>query len=119
MTQAERLWSAIGGLRTNALDVGEGHGGPGNNLSKQERVDAWPALQPVIERPHVVDLEDLWLEEQGVNLPGTSSSVRPNWQRPMSRLLDDIISDPLVNDVLLRLGAARGADASAVPPSPA
>ena len=26
-------------------------------------------------------LEDLWLEEVSVNLPGTSSSVRPNWQR--------------------------------------
>jgi len=35
-------------------------------------------------------LEDLWLEEVAVNLPGTPSSTRPNWQRPMRRLLDEI-----------------------------
>jgi 4-alpha-glucanotransferase len=64
-------------------------------------------------------LEDLWLEEEGVNLPGTPSSVRPNWQRPMSRLLDDIISDPLLNTVLLRLRTAREADTSVASPSPA
>jgi 4-alpha-glucanotransferase len=71
------------------------------------------------ESPLVVAwLEDLWLEPQGVNLPGTPSSVRPNWQRSMSRLLDEIISDPLLNAVLLRLRAARGADSSAASPSP-
>jgi 4-alpha-glucanotransferase len=63
-------------------------------------------------------LEDLWLEEEGVNLPGTPSLVRANWQRPMSRLLDGIISDPLLNAVLRRLRAARGADSSAASPSP-
>jgi 4-alpha-glucanotransferase len=63
-------------------------------------------------------LEDLWLEKEGVNLPGTPSSVRPNWQRPMSRLLDDVISDPLLDAVLLRLRTARGAEASAAPASP-
>jgi 4-alpha-glucanotransferase len=63
-------------------------------------------------------LEDLWLEEQRVNLPGTPSSVRPNWQRPMSRLLDDIISDPLLDSVLLRLRTARGGDANAASASP-
>jgi 4-alpha-glucanotransferase len=41
-------------------------------------------------------LEDLWLEKTGVNLPGTRSSDRPNWQRPMGRLLDDIVNDPEV-----------------------
>jgi 4-alpha-glucanotransferase len=39
-------------------------------------------------------LEDFWLEERGVNLPGTRSSDRPNWQRPMRRLLDEIVKDP-------------------------
>jgi 4-alpha-glucanotransferase len=38
-------------------------------------------------------LEDLWLEKKGVNLPGTRSSDRPNWQRPMCRLLDEIVND--------------------------
>lgn len=41
-------------------------------------------------------IEDLWLEVRGVNLPGTRSSARPNWQRPMSLLLDDIVTDPLI-----------------------
>ena len=39
-------------------------------------------------------LEDLWLEEVAVNLPGTPSSTRPNWQRPMRRLLDEVFTDP-------------------------
>ena len=52
-------------------------------------------------------LEDLWLEEIGVNLPGTRSSQRPNWQRPMARLLDDILTDPEVRTLLDRLHRAR------------
>lgn len=54
-------------------------------------------------------LEDLWLEERAVNLPGTPSSVRPNWQRPMNRLLNDIFADPLVNACLSRLNHDRSA----------
>ncbi|MFL5404058.1 MAG: 4-alpha-glucanotransferase [Gemmatimonadales bacterium] len=52
-------------------------------------------------------LEDLWLEEEGVNLPGTPSSVRPNWQRPMRRLLDEIMTDPDVDELLRLLDRAR------------
>ncbi|HET8624935.1 MAG TPA: 4-alpha-glucanotransferase [Gemmatimonadales bacterium] len=55
----------------------------------------------------VLWLEDLWLEERGVNLPGTPSSVRPNWQLPMRRLLDDVLADPQVEDLLRRLDRAR------------
>lgn len=62
------------------------------------------------ESPLVVTwLEDLWLEEVGVNLPGTRSAERPNWQRPMGRLLDDIMTDPLVEACLRRLQEARAA----------
>jgi 4-alpha-glucanotransferase len=53
--------------------------------------------------------EDLWLEDRGVNLPGTPSSVRPNWQRPMRKLLDDIFTDPDVEALLTRLHRARAA----------
>jgi 4-alpha-glucanotransferase len=53
-------------------------------------------------------LEDLWLEEEGVNLPGTRSSERPNWQRPMSRLLDEALADPEVEELARRLARARG-----------
>lgn len=60
------------------------------------------------ESPLVVPwLEDLWLEDRGVNLPGTPSSVRPNWQYPMRRLLDDIFNDPDVKNLLGRLNQAR------------
>jgi 4-alpha-glucanotransferase len=52
-------------------------------------------------------LEDLWLEATAVNLPGTPSHVRPNWQRPMSRLLDDALGDAGVDALVRRLAAAR------------
>lgn len=52
-------------------------------------------------------LEDLWLEVAPVNVPGTASEERPNWQRPMSRSLDQAMDDPVVNQRLERLHAAR------------
>jgi 4-alpha-glucanotransferase len=57
-------------------------------------------------------LEDLWLEECAVNLPGTRSSVRPNWQRPMRHLLDEIFANPEVDDLLRRLHRARNPQSS-------
>jgi len=60
------------------------------------------------ESPLVVPwLEDLWLEEIGVNLPGTRSSERPNWQRPMRPLLDEVFTDPDIARLLSRLERAR------------
>jgi 4-alpha-glucanotransferase len=52
-------------------------------------------------------IEDLWLEAEQVNLPGTRSSERPNWQRPLSRVLDDVLTDAAVDEPLRRLAAAR------------
>src|SRR3970282_721514 len=52
-------------------------------------------------------LEDLWLEERAVNLPGTRSSERPNWQRPMGRLLDEIFPDPQGDKLIRRRQHAR------------
>ncbi|MEO5824358.1 MAG: 4-alpha-glucanotransferase [Gemmatimonadales bacterium] len=54
-------------------------------------------------------IEDLWLEVRGVNLPGTHSSARPNWQRPMARLLDDVVVDPVIAARTIVLDAARQA----------
>jgi 4-alpha-glucanotransferase len=54
-------------------------------------------------------LEDLWLEADLVNVPGTGSSERPNWQRPMARSLDDVMADPDVAALLRRLDEARAA----------
>ncbi len=60
------------------------------------------------ESPLVVPwLEDLWLEGRGVNLPGTRSSERANWQRPMQKLLDEIFSDPAIKAPIGRLHRAR------------
>ena len=60
------------------------------------------------ESPLVVPwLEDLWLEAVAVNLPGTPSFMRPNWQRPMQRRLDAVFSDPEVDGTLRRLHRAR------------
>jgi 4-alpha-glucanotransferase len=60
------------------------------------------------ESPLVVPwLEDLWLEDVRVNLPGTRSSVRPNWQRPMRRLLEEVFTDPEVDELIRRLHRAR------------
>ncbi len=55
-------------------------------------------------------LEDLWLEEVAVNLPGTPSSMRPNWQRPMGRPLDAIFTDPEVDALVRRLSRARNTE---------
>jgi 4-alpha-glucanotransferase len=33
--------------------------------------------------------------------------VRPNWQRPMQRLLDEIFTDPEVDALIRRLHRAR------------
>ncbi|HVO35731.1 MAG TPA: 4-alpha-glucanotransferase [Gemmatimonadales bacterium] len=52
-------------------------------------------------------IEDLWLEERRVNLPGTRSSDRPNWQSPMRKLLDEIFADGDVDALLRRLDRAR------------
>jgi 4-alpha-glucanotransferase len=60
------------------------------------------------ESPLVVPwLEDFWLEERAVNLPGTRSSLRPNWQRPMRRLLDEIFSDAEIDGLIRHLERAR------------
>ena len=60
------------------------------------------------ESPLVVPwLEDFWLEEVRVNLPGTPSSQRPNWQRPMRLLLDEIFTDREIEELVRRLDRAR------------
>ncbi len=59
-------------------------------------------------------LEDLWLEAEQVNLPGTRSSERPNWQRSMARTLDEIVVDPDIDARLRRLQEARR-NATAMP----
>ena len=63
-------------------------------------------------------LEDFWLEEVGANLPGTRSSDRPNWQRPMRLLLDEVFADPRVDGLLRRLHSARSHTGAHHPETP-
>jgi len=60
------------------------------------------------ESPLVIPwLEDFWLEDIRVNLPGTRSSERPNWQRPMRLLLDEVFTNREIDELLGRLHRAR------------
>jgi 4-alpha-glucanotransferase len=63
-------------------------------------------------------IEDLWLEAEQVNLPGTRSSERRNWQRPMSRLLEEALADPHVVTLAQGLQAARASAATEKPETP-
>lgn len=74
------------------------------------RVDDPPALLAKLlewlgqsDSPLVVPwIEDLWLEDVRVNLPGTRSS-----ERPMRQLLDEMFTDPEVDTLIHRLHRAR------------
>ena len=52
-------------------------------------------------------LEDLWLEEGSINLPGTAADLRPNWQRPLAAPLEDLLADPEVVTLAEVLAVAR------------
>lgn len=63
----------------------------------------------------LVWIEDFWLEEDQVNLPGTRSSDRPNWQRPLRAPLEELLSRPdvdarfrLLRDARERVGGSTG-----------
>ena len=43
----------------------------------------------------LVTLEDLWLEPRTQNVPGTTDE-RPNWRRPWSRSLEEVVADPAI-----------------------
>jgi len=54
----------------------------------------------------LVTLEDLWLEPQPQNVPGTSDE-RPNWRRPASRTIEQVVADPVVRAILDEIAALR------------
>ncbi|MHC4391001.1 MAG: 1,4-alpha-glucan branching protein GlgB [Planctomycetota bacterium] len=66
----------------------------------------------------MVNLEDLWLESEPQNVPGTSSAARPNWRRRLRRSLSEALADPEVGALLGAVGRARRAHAPARPPEP-
>jgi 4-alpha-glucanotransferase len=85
-------------------------GSPSEPRALLEKLLDWLGASP---SPLVIPwLEDLWLEDQQVNLPGTRSSERPNWQRPMRKLLDEIFTDPDVDELVRRLHRARNPESA-------
>ena len=59
-------------------------------------------------RTVLVNLEDLWLEEQPQNVPGTAGE-RPNWRRRLARALEAIESDPEIARLLREIDSLRRA----------
>jgi len=54
----------------------------------------------------LVTLEDLWLELEPQNVPGTGWE-RPNWRRKMRRTLEEVMREPSVVGVLERVSQLR------------
>ena len=81
------LASHVGGSPVTPTDVVD----PAQLL---ERVLVWlgGSTSPLVS----IWLEDLWLEVEPVNVPGSGSADRPNWQRPLAGLLDELLLDPEV-----------------------
>lgn len=77
---------------------------------KADTHDALSALLDLLARSPadvtLINLEDLWLEEQPQNVPGTSHE-RPNWRRRLQYSLDEIRNSAILNQTLLRIDAAR------------
>lgn len=55
----------------------------------------------------VIWLEDLWLERDPVNIPGSGSADRPNWARPLAEPLESVMADPSVLRRLAELAESR------------
>jgi 4-alpha-glucanotransferase len=57
----------------------------------------------------LVNLEDLWLETQPQNRPGTGAE-QPNWRRKFRLTLEQICDDPTLHDRLNRISRLRRPD---------
>ena len=65
-----------------------------------------PALAQSDADMLLVNLEDLWLESEPQNTPGTSHE-RPNWRRRLKYSLDEMRADKSVSELLEMVEAAR------------
>jgi 4-alpha-glucanotransferase len=54
-----------------------------------------------------ITLEDLWLERDPQNVPGTGDDEHPNWRRRMRLDRDQIRADGRVQDVLQTVAERR------------
>ena len=60
----------------------------------------------------LVNLEDLWLEQEPQNVPGTSHE-KPNWRRRMRYTLEELRNTTELDQTLQRIDAARRAEKDA------
>jgi 4-alpha-glucanotransferase len=84
-------------------------------LGASGEIDVALARQRLLERLSasrarfvLINLEDMWLEPQPQNVPGTSDE-RPNWQRRASRSLSEITEDAAIGRMLKSIGERRRA----------
>jgi 4-alpha-glucanotransferase len=61
----------------------------------------------------LVNLEDLWLETEPQNVPGTQDHQHPNWRRRARYSLEEIETLPAVRDILARVRTERASSAEA------
>ena len=55
----------------------------------------------------LVNLEDLWHEDEPQNIPGTNGADRSNWRRRSALSLEEIRSSEQVNKALQRIARLR------------
>lgn len=64
------------------------------------------AVSRVVSRLYVIQLEDVLLMDAPVNVPGTYLE-HPNWQRKLSRTIEDIFASELTRDLLKKIQNER------------
>jgi 4-alpha-glucanotransferase len=55
----------------------------------------------------LANVEDLWLETEPQNVPGTTGDERPNFRRRIAWSLEDIEASTEARDLLRRLDRSR------------
>jgi 4-alpha-glucanotransferase len=83
------------------------------SLGAEDDLDPGTACQRLLEllagsdaRFVLVTLEDMWLEEEPQNVPGTYAE-RPNWTRRASRSIDEITTDAALRRTLAAIDSRR------------
>jgi len=58
----------------------------------------------------LINLEDLWLENEPQNVPGTIIATRPNWRRKTRYALEEFTSKAEIVKTLLQINRLRATD---------
>ena len=92
------------GIRRNAISFARSLiGSDSPALAHQALVDSLGESPAALV---LVNLEDIWLELEPQNVPGTGDE-QPNWRRQSSRSLEEIRSSDDVRSMFLRLARSR------------